>query len=123
MAISSHEKVRFHLALGDLKTLQLPGHSGLLVDTAVEMDLMYAVNKKWVKTALQNTTSKMIWAAIKSRVEDVWPTLRPYWTKDVTDSLRRAMKPLCDIAYLIYFRRHIEAHWRKHTIVRMFVHT
>ena len=122
MAISSHEKVRFHLALGDLKTLQLPGHSGLLVDTAVEMDLMYAVDKKWVKTALQSTTSKMIWSAIKSRVADVWPTLRPYWNKDVTDPLRRAMKPVCDVAYLIYVKLD-EAHWRKHTIVRMFVHT
>ena len=122
MAAPTDEKVRFHLALGDLKTLQLPGHSGLLVDTAVEMDLMYAVDKKWVKTALQSTTSKMIWSAIKSRVADVWPTLRPYWNKDVTDPLRRAMKPVCDIAYLIYVRLD-EAHWRKHTIVRMFVHT
>ena len=122
MAASTVEKVRFHLALGDLKTLKLPGHSGLLVDTAVDMDLIYAVDKKWVKIALQSTTSKMIWSAILSRVADIWPELRPYWTKDVTESLRRAMKQVCDVAYLIYLKLD-EAHWRKHTIVRMFVHS
>jgi len=122
MAAPTVEKVRFHLALGDLKTLQLPGHSGLLVATAVDMDFMYAVDKKWVKTALQSTTSKMIWSAIRSRVADIWPALRPFWSKDVTESLRRAMKPVCDVAYLIYVKLD-EAHWRKHTIVRMFVHT
>ena len=94
----------------------------MLVATAVDMDLMYAVNKKWVKIALQNTTSKVIWQAMRSRVEEIWPALKPYWNKDATGSLRRAMKPVCDIAYLIYDRLD-EAHWRKHTIVRMFVHT
>ena len=122
MAAATVEKVRFHLALGDLKTLQLPGHSGLLVATAVAMDLMYAVDKKWVKTALESTTSKMIWSAIRDRVAAIWPALRPYWNKDVTAALRRAMKPVCDVAYLIYVKLD-EAHWRKHTIVRMFVHT
>ena len=122
MAAATTEKVRFHLALGDLKTLQLTGHSGKLVDTAVEMDFMFAVDKKWVKTALESTTSKMIWSAIRDRVADIWPALRPFWNKDVTDSLRRAMKPVCDVAYLIYVKLD-EAHWRKHTIVRMFVHT
>jgi hypothetical protein len=122
MAASTVERVRCHLVLGDLKTLQLTGHSGLLVATAVDMDLMYAVDKKWVKIALESTTSKMIWAAIRSRVVDIWPALRPFWNKDVTDSLRRAMKPVCDVAYLIYVRLD-EAHWRQHTIVRMFVHT
>jgi hypothetical protein len=122
MAAPTIEKVRFHLALGDLKTLQLPGHSGLLVATAVAMDLMYAVDKKWVKTALESTTSKMIWTAIRDRVAAIWPALQPFWKKSVTDSLRRAMKPVCDVAYLIYLRLD-EAHWRQHTIVRMFVHT
>ena len=122
MAAPTVEKVRFHLALGDLKTLQLPGHSALLIATAVDMDLMYAVDKKWVKMALLNATSKMIWAAIRNRVTDVWPELRPYWTKEVTESLRRAMKQVCDVAYLVYVKLD-EAHWRKHTIVRMFVHT
>ena len=122
MAASTTERVRCHLALGDLKTLQLTGHSGLLVAIAVDMDFMYAVDKKWVKTALQSTTSKLIWAAMRDRVAAIWPALRPYWNKDATDSLRRAMKPVCDVAYLIYIRLD-EAHWRKHTIVRMFVHT
>ena len=122
MAASTTERVRCHLALGDLKTLQLTGHSGKLVTTAVEMDFMFAVEKKWVKTALEKTTSKMIWTAMKDRVTAIWPALLPYWTKDQTEPLRRAMKPLCDVAYLIYIRLD-EAHWRKHTIVRMFVHT
>ena len=122
MAASTDERVRFHPALGDLKTLQLTGHSGKLVDTAVEMDFMFAVDKKWVKTALEKTTSKMIWTAMRDRVAEIWPALLPYWRKDETENLRRAMKPMCDVAYLIYIRLD-EAHWRKHTSVRMFVHT
>ena len=122
MAASTDERVRFHPALGDLKTLQLTGHSSKLVDTAVEMDFMFAVDKKWVKTALERETSKMIWLAMRERVTAIWPALQHYWTKSATDSLRRAMKPVCDVAYLIYVRLD-EAHWRQHTIVRMFVHT
>jgi hypothetical protein len=122
MAAAPTEKVRFHLALGDLKTLPLPGHSGLLVATAVSMDFMYAVDKKWHKIALESTTSKMIWTAIRDRVAAIWPALQPFWKKSVTEALRRAMKPVCDVAYLIYVQLD-EAHRRKHTIVRMFVHT
>jgi hypothetical protein len=122
MATLAFEKIRFHTALGDLKTLPLPGHSGLLVDTAVDMDFMYTVDKKWVKTALERETSKMIWLAMRERVTAIWPALQHYWTKSATESLRRAMKPVCDVAYLIYLRLD-EAHWRQHTIVRMFVHT
>ena len=122
MAAPGVEKVRFHLALGDLKTLPLPGYSGLLVDTAVARDLMYSVEKKWNKIVLQNDTSKVIWSAMRDRVEVIWPALKSHWTKDVTGSLRRAMKPVCDIAYLVYTQL-AEAHARKHTIVRMFVHT